>query len=88
MPRGSKSKYTGKQKRTAAHIEDSYVERGVKRAKQRVGHGPRLTNKMAAEEKVVPAVAQRSAALIIRVVTLICAIVRRANCDSSFTQWN
>lgn len=29
MPRGDKSKYTGKQKRKAEHIEDSYEERGV-----------------------------------------------------------
>lgn len=29
MPRGSKSKYTDKQKRQAEHIEDSYRERGV-----------------------------------------------------------
>lgn len=29
MPRGDKSKYTGKQKRKAAHIEKSYKQRGV-----------------------------------------------------------
>lgn len=29
MPRGSKAKYTEKQKRQAEHIEDSYRERGV-----------------------------------------------------------
>lgn len=29
MPRGSKDKYTAKQKRKAEHIEDSYKERGV-----------------------------------------------------------
>jgi plasmid stabilization system protein ParE len=29
MPRGSKEKYTDKQKRTAEHIEDSYEKRGV-----------------------------------------------------------
>lgn len=29
MPRGSKAKYTDKQKRQAEHIEDSYRERGV-----------------------------------------------------------
>ncbi|VEE15797.1 Rho termination factor N-terminal domain-containing protein [Ectopseudomonas mendocina] len=29
MPRGSKDKYTDKQKRKAEHIEDSYKERGV-----------------------------------------------------------
>ncbi|HEY3411672.1 MAG TPA: plasmid stabilization protein [Armatimonadota bacterium] len=29
MPRGDKSAYTGKQKRMAEHIEDSYKERGV-----------------------------------------------------------
>jgi plasmid stabilization system protein ParE len=29
MPRGDKSKYTGKQKRKAEHIEDSYESRGV-----------------------------------------------------------
>jgi plasmid stabilization system protein ParE len=29
MPQGDKSKYTDKQKRQAAHIEQSYEERGV-----------------------------------------------------------
>lgn len=29
MPRGDKSKYTDKQKRTAAHIEEGYEDRGV-----------------------------------------------------------
>lgn len=29
MPRGSKSSYTSKQKRKAAHIEKSYERRGV-----------------------------------------------------------
>jgi hypothetical protein len=29
MPRGSKAKYTGKQKRQAAHIAESYENRGV-----------------------------------------------------------
>jgi len=29
MPRGDKSSYTGKQKRQAEHIEESYEERGV-----------------------------------------------------------
>jgi hypothetical protein len=29
MPRGDKSSYTGKQKRKAEHIEESYEERGV-----------------------------------------------------------
>lgn len=29
MPRGDKSSYTDKQKRKAAHIEDSYEDRGV-----------------------------------------------------------
>lgn len=29
MPRGSKDAYTDKQKRTAAHIEDGYEDRGV-----------------------------------------------------------
>ena len=29
MPRGDKSKYTGKQERKADHIEDSYEHRGV-----------------------------------------------------------
>ena len=29
MPRGDKSAYTGKQKRMAAHIEESYEKRGV-----------------------------------------------------------
>ena len=37
MPRGDKSKYTGKQERKADHIERSYEERGVskKEAEQR-----------------------------------------------------
>ena len=37
MPRGDKSSYTGKQKRKAEHIEDSYEDRGVpkKEAKRR-----------------------------------------------------
>ena len=29
MPRGDKSSYTGKQKRRAEHIEDSYEEKGA-----------------------------------------------------------
>lgn len=29
MPQGDKSKYTGKQKRKAAHIEEGYEKRGV-----------------------------------------------------------
>ncbi|HVU15914.1 MAG TPA: hypothetical protein VHD32_03265 [Candidatus Didemnitutus sp.] len=29
MPQGSKSSYSGKQKRQAAHIEKSYEKRGV-----------------------------------------------------------
>ena len=29
MPRGDKSKYTGKQKRKAGHIEEGYEKRGV-----------------------------------------------------------
>lgn len=29
MPRGDKSRYTGKQKRQAEHIEDGYEKRGV-----------------------------------------------------------
>ena len=29
MPGGSKSKYTGKQKRKASHIEEGYKKRGV-----------------------------------------------------------
>jgi plasmid stabilization system protein ParE len=31
MPRGDKSKYTGKQKRKAEHIEEGYERRGVSR---------------------------------------------------------
>lgn len=31
MPRGSKSKYTSKQKRRAHHIEEGYEKRGVSR---------------------------------------------------------
>ena len=33
MPRGDKSKYTDKQKRQAAHIEESYENRGVSEKK-------------------------------------------------------
>lgn len=29
MPRGSKQSYTGKQKRRAKHIEESYEQRGI-----------------------------------------------------------
>jgi hypothetical protein len=29
MPRGDKSKYTGKEKRQAEHIEEGYEERGI-----------------------------------------------------------
>lgn len=29
MPQGDKSKYTAKQKRQAAHIEESYEEKGL-----------------------------------------------------------
>jgi plasmid stabilization system protein ParE len=37
MPRGDKSKYTGKQKRKAEHIAEGYEDRGVakKEAKRR-----------------------------------------------------
>lgn len=31
MPRGSKEKYTDKQKRQAEHIEEGYIEKGVSR---------------------------------------------------------
>ncbi len=31
MPQGDKSKYTGKQKRKAEHIEEGYRKRGVKK---------------------------------------------------------
>lgn len=31
MPRGSKSKYTSKQKRKAEHIEEGYEKRGTKK---------------------------------------------------------
>ena len=31
MQRGSKDSYTDKQKRKAEHIEESYIDRGVKR---------------------------------------------------------
>jgi plasmid stabilization system protein ParE len=31
MPQGDKSAYTGKQKRQAAHIEESYEKKGVSR---------------------------------------------------------
>ena len=30
MPRGDKDKYTDKQKRQAAHIEESYREKGMR----------------------------------------------------------
>ena len=33
MPQGDKSSYTGKQKRQAAHIEESYEKRGVPKKK-------------------------------------------------------
>lgn len=33
MPRGDKSKYTDKQKRQAAHIEESYEKRGMSEKK-------------------------------------------------------
>ncbi len=33
MPRGDKSKYTDKQKRQAAHIEESYEKRGTSEKK-------------------------------------------------------
>lgn len=29
MPRGSKAKYTDKQKRKAEHIEEGYIDKGV-----------------------------------------------------------
>lgn len=32
MPQGDKSKYTAKQKRQAAHIEESYEKKGVSEA--------------------------------------------------------
>jgi hypothetical protein len=32
MPRGDKDKYTDKQKRQAAHIEDGYEEHGIKKS--------------------------------------------------------
>ncbi len=31
MPRGDKSSYSGKQKRQAAHIEEGYESRGIRR---------------------------------------------------------
>ncbi len=38
MPRGSKSSYTAKQKRQAAHIEESEKKRGFsKKAAERIG---------------------------------------------------
>ncbi len=42
MPRGSKDKYTDKQKRMAEHIEKSYEDKGVSEEeseKSRLGHG-------------------------------------------------
>ncbi len=44
MPRGDKSKYTGKQKRKAEHIAESYEERGVP-AKQAKSRGWATVNK-------------------------------------------
>ena len=47
MPRGSKQKYTDKEKRQAEHIEEGYEERGVpeREAERRAWadgeHGPR-----------------------------------------------
>jgi hypothetical protein len=39
MPRGDKSSYTGKQKRKAEHIEESYEKKGVSKeeAESRLG---------------------------------------------------
>ncbi len=50
MPRGSKSSYTGKQKRKASHIERSYEKRGVskKTAEERAW---RTVNKQASGGK-------------------------------------
>ena len=47
MPRGSKAKYTEKQKRKAEHIAESYEEKGLseKEAERHAGEGggaPRL----------------------------------------------
>ncbi len=45
MPRGDKSSYTSKQKRQAAHIEESYEHRGVK-PKEAAGRAWATVNKM------------------------------------------
>jgi hypothetical protein len=37
MPRGSKDKYTDKQKRKAEHIEESYEHKGLGHRQQAVG---------------------------------------------------
>src|SRR5687767_4468471 len=45
MPRGSKSSYTGKQKRQAEHIEEGYEKRGVSK-KEAEGRAWATVNKM------------------------------------------
>jgi len=46
MPRGSKSAYTGKQKRKAEHIEESYRRRGIDKMKPPRARGLRSTRRM------------------------------------------
>jgi hypothetical protein len=69
MPRGDKSKYTGKQERKADHIAESYESRGVpemeaeRRAWATVNKesgGGKRTRKAAAGRKAVPAAVNRN----------------------------
>ena len=41
MPRGSKDKYTDKQKRQAEHIEEGYEDRGLGKEKRSGARGRR-----------------------------------------------
>ena len=59
MPRGSKAKYTDKQKRQAEHIEEGYKERGVSREATRGGArvGNRQQGNPAAARRAAPGAA-------------------------------
>ena len=48
MPTGDKSKYTDKQKRQAAHIEESYEKRGTSEKRPKRLPGLRSTRNLAA----------------------------------------
>lgn len=68
MPRGDKSAYTSKQKRQAAHIEESYEERGVpkdeaeRRAWSTVNKQTRGGKKRSASHKTANSVSRSSTA--------------------------